>query len=127
MSVRFLPAPANSGRWRFSHPARTARAIPLSRAACPDCDWRRPASCRARASSQNQFLRHHEFGHALARQLQQLREFFVAERRALRRSLNLDKTARSRQHEIGVGLGGGILVIIPVSYTHLTLPTIYSV
>ena len=45
-------------------------------------------------------------------------QLFLAEGRAFGGALNLHQPARAGQHEIGVGLGGGIFVIIQVQHRH---------
>ena len=43
-------------------------------------------------------------------------ELLVAERRAFGGALNLHQAARAGQHEIGVGLGGGIFAVIEIEH-----------
>ncbi len=43
-------------------------------------------------------------------------EFFFAERRAFRGALDFHQTARARDDEIRIRLGGGILVVIQIEH-----------
>ncbi len=50
-------------------------------------------------------------------------EFFLAEGRAFRGALDFHQTARTRDDEIRVGFGGGILVVIEIEHRRALVDT----
>jgi hypothetical protein len=57
-----------------------------------------------------------QFAYALLGEIEQLHELRFGERLLLRRALDLDDAAVAGQHEIGIGLGLGILGIVEVEH-----------
>ena len=53
---------------------------------------------------------------SVARQAQHPNEFFLRERRSLRRSLNFDEASQAGHNEIRVGMGGRVLGVVEIDH-----------
>src|SRR3990167_444570 len=71
--------------------------------------------CRP-SPANRQSLQVREFAHALFGEIEQFHELRFGKWLLLRRALDLDDSAVARQHEVGVGLGLGILWIVEVEH-----------
>src|SRR5260370_34641295 len=76
----------------------------------------RPGMTAFSQSRHGHFLQVDQPRHAFARQRHQRQKFAFRERRFFRRALHLDDAAVAGHHEIGVGIGLGILGIIEVEH-----------